>query len=119
MEVALVYNIKKEETDAADSGAEPSSQNITDVSTQIKENTQSADTYAEWDTAETISAVRDALSIRHSVSMIEADEDAFEKIRTLQPEIVFNIAEGQFGVSREAQHSVYRFRSADTCCLSG
>lgn len=103
MEVALVYNMKKEETDAADSGTEPSSQNITDVSTQIKENTQSADTYAEWDTVETISAVRDALSIRHSVSLIEADEDAFEKIRTLQPEIVFNIAEGQFGVSREAQ----------------
>jgi D-alanine-D-alanine ligase len=103
MEVALVYNIKKEETDAADSGTEPSSQNITDVSTQIKENTQSADTYAEWDTVETIGAVRDALSIRHSVSLIEADEDAFEKIRRLQPEIVFNLAEGQFGVSREAQ----------------
>ena len=103
MEVALVYNIKKEETDAADSGTEPSSQNIIDVSTQIKEKTQSADTYAEWDTIETISAVRDALSIRHSVSLIEADEDAFEKIRKLQPEIVFNIAEGQFGISREAQ----------------
>jgi D-alanine-D-alanine ligase len=35
--------------------------------------------------------------------MIEADEDAFEKIRRLQPDIVFNIAEGQYGVSREAQ----------------
>ena len=46
MEVALVYNMKKEESDAGDGVNEPSSQNITDVSTQIKENTTSADTYA-------------------------------------------------------------------------
>src|SRR3972149_4042705 len=103
MEVALVYNMKKEEPDAADNGTEPSSQNITDVSTQIKENTKSADTYAEWDTLETITAVRDALALRHSISMIEADEDSFEKFRTLRPDIVFNVAEGQYGASREAQ----------------
>ena len=103
MEVALVYNMKKEDSDVADSGSEPSSQNSTDVSTQIRENTKSADTYAEWDTVETVSAVRDALALRHSVTMIEADEDAFEKLRIQRPEIVFNIAEGQYGVSREAQ----------------
>lgn len=103
MEVALVYNMKKEDSDVADSGSEPSSQHITDVSTHIVEQTKSADMYAEWDTVETVSAVRDALALRHSVTMIEADEDAFEKIRSLRPEIVFNIAEGQYGVSREAQ----------------
>jgi D-alanine-D-alanine ligase len=48
-------------------------------------------------------AVRDALALRHSITMIEADQDAFEKLRALTPEIVFNIAEGQNGVSREAQ----------------
>ncbi|HTR82314.1 MAG TPA: D-alanine--D-alanine ligase [Bacteroidota bacterium] len=103
MEVALVYNMKKEDLDGADSVGDSSSQHITDVSTQIREKAKSADTYAEWDTAETVFAVRDALALRHSVTMIEADEDAFEKLRTRRPEIVFNIAEGQFGVSREAQ----------------
>ena len=103
MEVALVYNMKKDTSDVADGGIEPSSQNITDVSTQIVEKATSADTYAEWDTIETVTAVRDALSLRHSVTMIEADEDAYEKLRSRRPEIVFNIAEGQYGVSREAQ----------------
>ena len=103
MEVALVYNIKKEETDAAESSIEPSSQNIIDVSTQIRETTKSADTYAEWDTLETITAVRDALALRHLVTMIEADDDAFEKLRRQRPDITFNIAEGRYGVSREAQ----------------
>ncbi len=103
MEVALVYNIKKEEAVAADSGTDPSSQHITDVSTQIEEKATSADTYAEWDTVETVNAVRDALALRHSVTMIEADEDAYAKLHSQRPEIVFNIAEGQYGVSREAQ----------------
>ena len=103
MEVALVYNMKKEESDVADGGVDPSSQHITDVSTQILEKTTSADMYAEWDTVETVTAVRDALALRHSVTMIEADEDAFAKLRSRRPEIVFNIAEGQYGVSREAQ----------------
>jgi len=103
MEVALVYNMKKEESDVADGDIEPSSQNITDVSTQIVEKATSADTYAEWDTIETVTAVRDALALRHSITMIEADEDAFAKLRSRRPEIVFNIAEGQYGVSREAQ----------------
>jgi len=103
MEVALVYNMKKEESDVSEDGGDPSSQNITDVSTHIREKAISADTYAEWDTAETVFAVRDALALRHSVTMIEADEDAFGKLRALTPDIVFNIAEGKNGVSREAQ----------------
>ncbi|HTX20228.1 MAG TPA: ATP-grasp domain-containing protein [Bacteroidota bacterium] len=103
MEVALVYNMKKEESDVSEDGGDPSSQHITDVSTHIREKAISADTYAEWDTAETVFAVRDALALRHSVTMIEADEDAFGKLRALTPDIVFNIAEGKNGVSREAQ----------------
>jgi len=93
MEVALVYNMKKEKSDVADSDIEPSSQNITDVSTQIVEKATSADTYAEWDTIETVTAVRDALALRHSITMVEADEDAYAKLRSGRPEIVFNIAE--------------------------
>ena len=61
------------------------------------------DTYAEWDTEETILAVRAALEERHIVTMIEADEEAFQKFLKVQPDIVFNIAEGLRGSSREAQ----------------
>jgi len=63
----------------------------------------SQDTFAEWDTEETINAVRDALALYHNVTLVEADNDAFETFRELNPDIVFNIAEGFNGISREAQ----------------
>jgi D-alanine-D-alanine ligase len=104
MEIALVYNLKKDGPNSKrENDPQPSSQNIIDVSTQVRFSSTSADTYAEWDTIETITAVRDALALRHTVTMIEADADAFEQLRRTRPEIVFNIAEGQYGVSREAQ----------------
>jgi len=59
--------------------------------------------YAEWDTAETINAVRAALEERSPVLMVEANEDAFETLRVGHPSFVFNIAEGLYGPSREAQ----------------
>lgn len=80
MRVALCFNLKKA-VDASD----PS------------------DLYAEWDDPETIEAVRSALAQRHEVTLIEADEEAFEKLRKLRPDIVFNMAEGLQGRSREAQ----------------
>jgi len=52
---------------------------------------------------ETVGAVRDALAERFCVEMIEADEEAYTKFRTVAPDFVFNIAEGLHGVSREAQ----------------
>jgi D-alanine-D-alanine ligase len=61
------------------------------------------DTYAEWDTWETINAVKDAIASYNNVTLIEANEDAYNKLREVKPDIVFNIAEGAFGVSREAQ----------------
>lgn len=64
---------------------------------------QSVDTYAEWDTWETINAVKAAIEDHHSVTMIEADHDAYNKFIKNKPDIVFNIAEGLNGVSREAQ----------------
>jgi D-alanine-D-alanine ligase len=102
MDVALVYNVKKEENLVAEGDAQPSSLNQTTTHTHTQVST-GVDAFAEWDTIETIHAVRDALSLRHSVSLIEADNDAFQKLRTNPPEIVFNIAEGRYGVSREAQ----------------
>ena len=102
MDVALVYNVKKEENDDALSVAQPSSQHHHTTLTHIQ-LAPSADTFAEWDTIQTIHAVRDALSQNHSVTLIEANEDSFEVLRSRKPEIVFNIAEGRFGASREAQ----------------
>lgn len=102
MDVALVYNVKKEENDDALSVAQPSSQHHQTTLTKIQ-RAPSADTFAEWDTIQTIHAVRDALSQHHSVTLIEANEDSFEVLKSQKPEIVFNIAEGRFGASREAQ----------------
>jgi len=63
----------------------------------------STDLYAEWDDEETITAVAAALAARHQVSLVNADLDAFEKLRRLQPDLVFNMAEGLYGGSRESQ----------------
>ncbi|OGU35498.1 MAG: D-alanine--D-alanine ligase, partial [Ignavibacteria bacterium GWB2_35_6b] len=52
---------------------------------------------------ETINAVKSALEINHDVIMIEANADAFEKFRNSGVDIVFNIAENENGISREAQ----------------
>ena len=86
------------------------------------------DVYAEWDTMDTVHAVRDAIAERYPWISIEADEDAYEQLRRLRPEFVFNIAEGLHGVSREAQIPamlellripISRFRSVDACDVSG
>ncbi|MBP1648197.1 MAG: D-alanine--D-alanine ligase [Bacteroidetes bacterium] len=95
--VALVYNIKAE--------APPLSSSVGSTTQPLTRESLSSvnDIYAEWDTPETVNAVRTALEERHSVMMIEADEEAFEKLRSMRPDFVFNIAEGLHGPSREAQ----------------
>jgi D-alanine-D-alanine ligase len=62
-----------------------------------------ADTYAEWDTEETILAVKTALELHHDVTLIEANEESYLALLQAKPAIVFNIAEGLRGMSREAQ----------------
>lgn len=52
---------------------------------------------------ETVNAVKEALEERHRVVMIEADDDAFERLRRRNFDFVFNIAEGLHGSSRESQ----------------
>jgi D-alanine-D-alanine ligase len=81
MRLAIAYNIKKD----------------------VEEEGFPEDFYAEWDDMDTIESVRDALAQRHeAVELIEADEGAYEKLRELKPELVFNMAEGIFGESRES-----------------
>ncbi|MBI4866852.1 MAG: ATP-grasp domain-containing protein [Candidatus Wallbacteria bacterium] len=83
MRIALVYNQRKSSNSSTGDGAD--------------------DRYAEWDSEETIQAIARALARRHDVSLVEADEDCFEKLRRNRPELVFNISEGLNGSSREAQ----------------
>ncbi len=109
LRVALIYNQKKEDAtqhDAGESTEPPSSDGAQALvlPTHVKPSIQqSTDLYAEWDTFETINAVRNALAELHDVTMVEADEQAYGKLSGQRPDIVFNIAEGLYGVSREAQ----------------
>jgi len=61
------------------------------------------DFYAEFDSPETINAIKNALeSGGNTVKNIEADENAYEKLKKLKPDIVFNFSEGVRGESRES-----------------
>ena len=102
-----MYNQKKEETqESTDAASEPpSSENQTvEFQTQLHPSVQHvSDVYAEWDTPETIEAVRAALAEIHDVTLVEADEHALNTLRSMRPDIVFNMSEGLHGSSREAQ----------------
>jgi D-alanine-D-alanine ligase len=52
---------------------------------------------------DTVRAVANALEERFDVTLIEANEQALEKLKSIRPAFVFNIAEGLHGSSREAQ----------------
>ncbi len=60
------------------------------------------DLLAECDSDETIQAIREALEEKFSVFPIESDEEAFDHLRRLRPDLVFNIAERLEGPSRES-----------------
>jgi len=61
------------------------------------------DYYAEFDEESTVNAIAEALKRAGcSVLPIEADENAYGTLRNTRPDIVFNIAEGLRGESRES-----------------
>jgi D-alanine-D-alanine ligase len=95
MHVALAFNLRRDSVQEADGpSAEPPSE---------PPSSPPGDLYAEWDDIHTIKAVESALAGRHRVSLVEANLDAFSAFRKLRPDLVFNIAEGLNGNSREAQ----------------
>ncbi|MFI5240970.1 MAG: ATP-grasp domain-containing protein [Microgenomates group bacterium] len=88
MNVGFTYNVKK---------SAPS----TDLAEQVD---------LEFDSIDVINGIVKALEdLGHKVIMIEADENAFLKLKELKDEIdiVFNIAEGLRGDARESQIPVY------------
>src|SRR5689334_23810765 len=60
------------------------------------------DSFAEWDDPSTIAAVEQALGLFGSVIRLEADQFFPQKVVLARPDIVFNMAEGLHGQSREA-----------------
>jgi len=65
---------------------------------------QPEDFYIEFDDEETVDAIAEALRKGGcTVTKIEANEEAYSELLDLKPDIVFNIAEGLRGESRESQ----------------
>jgi D-alanine-D-alanine ligase len=94
MHIALSFNLKGDAAGHMEDPAEPPSE---------PPDLPADDLLAEWDDIHTIKAVEAALASRHQVTLVEANLDAFESYRRLRPDLVFNIAEGLYGASREAQ----------------
>ncbi len=61
-----------------------------------------SDTYAEWDDPSTIAAIEEALSQCGDVVRLEADAGFPRALREACPDIVFNVAEGLGGATRES-----------------
>jgi D-alanine-D-alanine ligase len=62
------------------------------------------DKFAEFDDISVIMAIKETIeSEGHEVILIEADENAYEKLKHSRLDFVFNIAEGLHGESRESQ----------------
>jgi len=60
------------------------------------------DLLAECDSDETIQAIQNSLEEKFQVFPIESDENAYEELRQLKPDLVFNIAERLLGPNRES-----------------
>jgi len=108
--VALIYNLKAEALShlVPVAGDHRTSESLSPaspvgVSPELCRLHRQKDMYAEWDTEETINAVRDAIAERFHVVMIDANEEAYNKLVTHRPDFAFNMAEGLHGVSRESQ----------------
>lgn len=62
------------------------------------------DTFAEFDAPSTVQAIRTALlKYCDSLEVVEADENAYDKLKKGKFDFAFNIAEGVRGEAREAQ----------------
>jgi D-alanine-D-alanine ligase len=64
----------------------------------------SPDHWDDLDSEETIQAISSALEAGgHRITFLEGDVELYDVLRTLKPDICFNICEGHFGDGREAQ----------------
>jgi D-alanine-D-alanine ligase len=64
----------------------------------------SPDHWNDLDSEETIQSILDALeAVGHRATFLEGDVTLYDNLRQVKPDICFNICEGHFGDSREAQ----------------
>ena len=64
----------------------------------------SPDHWNDLDSEETIQSILDALeAVGHRATFLEGDVTLYDNLRKVKPDICFNICEGHFGDSREAQ----------------
>jgi len=103
LKVGFTYNVKKEVDAESVKELTREKNNFIDDTLLNNYSARISDKFAEWDDEETISAVERAIKKSgHDVVKIEADEDAYEKLKLVRPDIVFNMAEGFGGASRES-----------------
>ncbi|MGA2667368.1 MAG: ATP-grasp domain-containing protein [Ignavibacteria bacterium] len=104
MKVGITFNIKKEiEAEVSKTSRDNQLQKYFDDNLVKNYSERLSDKYAEWDDRETIDAIRSALEkAGHKVVLIEADENAYQRLRNERPDIVFNLAEGYGGPARES-----------------
>jgi D-alanine-D-alanine ligase len=100
--IGFAYNQKPEESALIGTEASRAEKLNGGELSHPDEEPPSSDEFAEWDSKATIDAVAGALSALGEVIRLEADEDFPERLREARPDIVFNIAEGRYGVNREA-----------------
>lgn len=106
MRVTVTYNIKKEEnlTNLSNFKNRHNFKHFINKNLLNNYAERIDDTFAEWDSFETIDAIRSALENRsHEVTLVEADINVCENLKASEPDIVFNVAEGFWGQSRESQ----------------
>ncbi len=86
MRIGLTYNLRKASPSSPTASALPE------------------DYYVEFDDETTVTAIANALRRKggHEVTLIEADDAAFTKLKEAKLDAVFNIAEGEGGDCREA-----------------
>lgn len=112
--VALLYNVKAEASPqpslTSHFSTVPTRQDVhavidVDSSRDVSAPTtgRQNDLYVEWDTMDTIHAVKHAIEEQFPVTMIEANQHAFQKLEEIRPFFAFNMAEGLYGASREGQ----------------
>jgi len=94
MRVALTYNMRR--ATAQPEADDPS------LSPALTPGMSGLDNFAEWDDEQTVQDLIDTIGKYHEVVPVEADLDAYEKLRRAQPDLVFNIAEGYHGIARES-----------------
>jgi len=94
MKIALLYRAKP--------GMEATFLSRRPYDVREEEDDPPPDLLAECDSDETIQAIREALEERFLVFPIESDDQAYDRLRRLQPDLVFNIAERLEGPNRES-----------------